>query len=86
MLRLILVALVLTLLSSTTAYGRYELEYCQYGEPSLPHHELLVEENNPFLYMTFRATKLSPDHPGLSGRDLNPLEFQPAAIPHVVLE
>jgi len=36
--------------------------------------------------MTFRATKLSPDHPGLRGRDLNPLEFQPAAIPHVVLE
>jgi len=56
------------------------------GESSLPHHEALVEENNPFLYMTFRATKLSPDHPGLRGRDLNPLEFQPAAIPHVVLE
>ena len=56
------------------------------GESSLHHHELLVEENNPFLYMTFRATKLSPDHPGLRGRDLNPLELQPAAIPHVVLE
>ena len=56
------------------------------GEASLPHHEFLVEDNNPFLYAAFRALKIPPDHPGLAGRDLSPLNPQPPAIPHVVLE
>jgi hypothetical protein len=56
------------------------------GEASLPHHEFLVEDNNPFLYAVFRALKIPPDHPGLAGRDLSPLDPQPPAIPHVVVE
>lgn len=56
------------------------------GEASLPHHEFLVEDNAPFLYAVFRALKLPPDHAGLAGRDLTPLDPQPPVIPHVVLE
>jgi hypothetical protein len=56
------------------------------GEASLPHHEFLVEDNAPNLYSSFRALKISPDHPALSGRDLSPLVPQPPAIPHVVLD
>jgi hypothetical protein len=56
------------------------------GEASLPHHEFLVEDNVPFLYAVFRTLKLPPDHPGLAGRDLTPLDPQPPAIPHVVIE
>ena len=52
------------------------------GEPSLPFHEELMEENAPTLYMVFRAEKISPDHPGLSGRDLSPMNPQPPRIPH----
>ena len=52
MLRLILVVLVLTLLSSTAAYGRYELESCQWGgavppgldEPLNCDHKCFLEE------------------------------------------
>jgi hypothetical protein len=29
-------------------------------------------------YASFRATKIPPDHPGLAGRDLRPLDPQPA--------
>lgn len=56
------------------------------GEASLPHHEWLVEDNAPNLYATFRTTKIPPDHPGLVGRDLSPLNPQPPAVPHVALE
>ena len=31
-------------------------------------------------YSTFRATKLAPDHPGLAGRDLTPLDPQPPVV------
>ena len=31
-------------------------------------------------YAVFRATKIPPDHPGLSGRDLKPLDPQPAPV------
>lgn len=34
-----------------------------------------------FPYAVFRATKISPDHPALSGRTLAPLEPQPAILP-----
>lgn len=40
----------------------------------------------PYFYMVFRATKLAPDHPGLSGRNLAPLNPQPAAIPYPRLD
>ncbi len=52
------------------------------GEPSLPFHEELMAENAPTFYMVFRATKISPDHPGLSGKDLSPMNPQPPWIPH----
>ncbi len=55
------------------------------GEPTLPHHELLAK-SNAALYMAFRATKIEPDHPALAGRDLSPLDPQPAPIPHPVFE
>ncbi len=51
------------------------------GEPNLPHHERLLE-GSPAFYRVFRALKLSPDHPGLAGRDLNPMDPQPLSIPH----
>lgn len=41
---------------------------------------------SPYFYMVFRATKLAPDHLGLSGRDLAPLNPQPAAIPYPRLD
>ena len=53
-----------------------------WGEPSLPHYELLAEDAGPAFYATFRATKIPLDHPALAGRDLSPLEPQPAPIPH----
>ncbi len=56
------------------------------GEPSLPHHEFLAQDNAPTFYMTFRATKISPDHPGLAGRELSPLDPQPPDIPHPELD
>jgi hypothetical protein len=56
------------------------------GEATLPHHNMLIEENAPTFYMAFRATKLSPSHPALAGRDLRPLNPQPPAIPHVVAD
>ena len=31
-------------------------------------------------YAVFRATKIPPDHPGLAGRDLKPLDPQPAPV------
>ena len=31
-------------------------------------------------YGVFRATKISPDHPALVGRDLSPVEPQPAPV------
>jgi len=52
------------------------------GEPSLPFHEKLMEENEPNFYMTFRATKIPPDYPGLAGKDLSPMSPQPPWIPH----
>jgi hypothetical protein len=52
------------------------------GEPSLPFHEKLMEENAPNFYMTFRATKIPPDYPGLAGKDLSPMSPQPPLIPH----
>lgn len=33
----------------------------------------------PHLYMSFRATHIPVDHPGLAGRDLKPLDPQPPA-------
>ena len=59
-----------------------------------PEGEIVWEYRNPFhggiegwmpggteqfLYPTFRATKVPPDHPGLAGRDLSPLDPQPPA-------
>jgi Arylsulfotransferase (ASST) len=41
---------------------------------SLPHP---VGENT---YAVFRATKIPPDHPGLAGRDLKPLDPQPTPV------
>jgi hypothetical protein len=35
------------------------------------------EEDDETRYGVFRAQKISPDHPGLSGRDLRPLDPQP---------
>lgn len=35
----------------------------------------------PFPYAVFRATKISADHPALRGRDLAPLDPQPAPLP-----
>lgn len=52
------------------------------GEPSLPFHEKLMEENEPNFYMTFRATKIPPDYPALAGKDLSPMSPQPPWIPH----
>ena len=52
------------------------------GEPSLPFHEKLMEENAPTFYMAFRATKVLPDHPALSGKDLSRMSPQPPWIPH----
>ena len=37
------------------------------------------EGTEQFLYATFRATKIPPDHPGLAGRNLSPLDPQPPA-------
>ncbi len=37
------------------------------------------EGTEQFLYATFRATKFPPDHPGLAGRNLSPLDPQPPA-------
>ena len=42
------------------------------GSPPHP-----VGENT---YAVFRAAKISPDHPGLAGRDLKPLDPQPAPV------
>ena len=55
------------------------------GEPTLAHHEFLAR-SNAALYSAFRATKIEPDHPALAGRDLSPLDPQPAPIPHPVFE
>ncbi len=35
--------------------------------------------NGPLVYATFRATHIPPDHPGLAGRELKPLDPQPTA-------
>ena len=40
----------------------------------------------PYLYLTFRATKLPPDHPGLAGRNLAPLDPQPDPEPYPELD
>ncbi len=37
------------------------------------------EGTEDFLYATFRATKIPPDHPGIAGRNLSPLDPQPPA-------
>ena len=34
-----------------------------------------------FPYAVFRATRISPDHPGLAGRKLEPLDPQPPWAP-----
>ena len=36
--------------------------------------------NNDSTYAVFRATKIPPGHPGLAGRDLKPLDPQPAPV------
>ncbi len=52
------------------------------GEEGLPHQKFLTEDADPYFYATFRATKIPPDHPGLAGRELSPLDPQPPRIPH----
>ena len=38
----------------------------------------------PMIYSVFRATKIPPNHPGLTGRELRPLERQPkVALPRI---
>jgi hypothetical protein len=39
----------------------------------------MPEGTEQFLYPTFRATKVPPDHPGFAGRDLSPLDPPPPA-------
>ena len=34
----------------------------------------------PFAYFTFRSTLIPADHPGLAGRELKPLDPQPAVF------
>jgi len=39
-----------------------------------------------FGYAVFRTTKIAPDHPALSGRELRPLDPQPSPIASEDLE
>ena len=41
---------------------------------------LRSSQTNPSPYGVFRATKIAPDHPSLAGRDLTPLDPQPAFV------
>ncbi len=44
--------------------------------------EMAARTIAPYLYLTFRATKLPPDHPGLADRNLAPLDPQPDPQPY----
>ena len=41
---------------------------------------LRSSQTNPSPYGVLRATKIAPDHPSLAGRDLTPLDLQPAFV------
>ena len=65
-----------------TAAGEIVWEYwsptsgdVQMPDGSLPHPV------GAFPYAVFRATKVSPDHPALRGRELVPLDPQPSPVP-----
>lgn len=63
-----------------TADGEIVWEYWSpySGEVRLPDGSL-PQPGSPFMYAAFRATFVPADHPALAGRDLSPLDPQPAA-------
>jgi hypothetical protein len=56
------------------------------GDVGLPDDDSLARTVAPYFYETFRATRISPNHPALQGRNLTPLDPQPPLVPPPVLE
>ncbi len=60
-----------------TPDGEIVWEYLNQYRGEIRHPNGDPIEDKPFTYWGFRSTFISADHPGLEGRDLNPLDPQP---------